>query len=481
VCGFVGIIAEEPVAPSLFVALSAIQHRGQDATGMATLNDDRLRLYKDVGKVADVFTAERLAELPGNAGIAHVRYPTSGEPIRNDAQPFMSRRPSLALAHNGNLTNMAELEAYLVTRGVHMVSGCDAEPIMLVLADELLKLKPTGHTTDDVAVAVTQTMQRLRGSYAVVTLLEVDGERTLVTFRDPHGIRPAVYGHSEQGAWAVASESVSLDVNDFTREAEVPPGGLVLLRPHQAPVIRPLIEAPRRHCIFEDIYFARPDSFMAGSRVYQRRWDFGERLATEWERKGLQADVVVAVPDTSRPAAQAMAEKLGLPHREGFIKNRYSGRSFIMPNQAAREATVRLKLNPIDEIFRGKRVIIVDDSIVRGTTMRRIVQHVRKLEPAEVHVAIFSPPVRFPCFYGIDMPLHEELIAHGSDEGPDLEARLARTFGADTVTFLSDEGLRAVAGEDLCGACFTGRYPIPVDPTERDDIVRDRRPQVAFP
>ncbi|MEO0601640.1 MAG: amidophosphoribosyltransferase, partial [Myxococcota bacterium] len=436
---------------------------------------------KDVGKVAEVFTPERLEELPGDAGIAHVRYPTSGEPIRNDAQPFMSRRPSLALAHNGNLTNMVELDRYLVTRGVHMVSGCDAEPIMLVLADELLKLKPTGHTTDDVAVAVTETMKRLRGSYAVVTLLEVDGVRTLVTFRDPNGIRPAVYGRDERGAWAVASESVSLDVNEFTREGEVPPGGMILLRPHQAPIIRPLLEAPRKHCIFEDIYFARPDSFMAGARVYQRRWDFGERLAKEWKAKNLEADVVVAVPDTSRPAAQAMAEHLGLPHREGFIKNRYSGRSFIMPNQAAREATVRLKLNPIDEIFRGRRVIIVDDSIVRGTTMRRIVQRVRKLEPAEIHVAIFSPPVKFPCFYGIDMPLHEELVAHGADNGTALEARLAQTFGADTVTFLSEEGLREVAGNEICAACFTGTYPIPVDDTERDDILRDRRPQVAFP
>lgn len=480
-CGFVGIIDEEPVAPSLFVALSAIQHRGQDATGMATLHDNRLRLYKDVGKVAEVFTEDRLAELPGSAGIAHVRYPTSGEPIRNDSQPFMSRRPSLALAHNGNLINLTELEEHLVSRGVHLVSGCDAEPIMLVLADELLKLKPVGHTSDDVAIAVRETMQRLRGSYAVVTLLEVDGQRTLVAFRDPHGIRPAVYGKNGRGAWAVASESVSLDVNDFVREAEVPPGGMVLFRPHRAPVVMPLLDAPRKHCVFEDIYFARPDSFMAGERVYQRRWNFGERLAEEWSAKGLTADVVVAVPDTSRPAAQAMAERLGLPCREGFIKNRYSGRSFIMPNQAMREATVRLKLNPIDEIFRGQRVIIVDDSIVRGTTMRRIVQHVRRLEPAEIHVAIFSPAVRFPCFYGIDMPLRTELVAHDSEPGATLEARLAKTFGADTVTFLSHEGLRAVAGSEICGACFTGQYPIPIDESERADIVRDRRPQVAYP
>jgi amidophosphoribosyltransferase len=217
---------------------------------------------------------------------------------------------------------------------------------------------------------------------------------------------------------------------------------------------------------------------MAGVRVQTHRWRLGEKLADEWRARGLQADVVVAVPDTSRPAAQAMAERLGVPHREGFIKNRYSGRTFIMPDQATREAAMRLKLNPIDEVFRGKRAVIVDDSIVRGTTMRRIVQMVRRNQPKELHVAIFSPPVRHPCFYGIDMPSERELVAARADrESPDrMEQRLASLFGADSVTFLSEAGLRDVSGSDICSACFTGRYPVVLDDAERGWIVRDRRP-----
>jgi amidophosphoribosyltransferase len=234
--------------------------------------------------------------------------------------------------------------------------------------------------------------------------------------------------------------------------------------------------ADPHHCIFEDIYFARPDSVLATGRVYSLRQRLGEALARRWQGKGLEADVVVAVPDTSRPAAQSMAEYLGLPCREGFIKNRYSGRTFIMPDQATREAAMRLKLNPIDEIFRGRRVVIVDDSIVRGTTMRRIVQLVRKFEPAALHVAIFSPPVRHPCFYGIDMPTREELVA--ADLGGDTDAvelALASRFGADSVTFVQAEALRAVAGDRLCAACFTGRYPVAVAAEEQGLIVQKRR------
>ena len=254
---------------------------------------------------------------------------------------------------------------------------------------------------------------------------------------------------------------------------------MLLLRPGGEPVVVEILHEAQRHCIFEDIYFARPDSVMAGSRVYARRWAFGERLAREWQARGLEADVVVAVPDTSRPAAQAMAERLGLPYREGFIKNRYSGRTFIMPDQATREAAMRLKINLIDEIFRDQRVVIVDDSIVRGTTMRRLVQMVRQHDPREIHVAIFSPAVRHPCFYGIDMPSQYELVAHGPEQGSALEARLAIAFGADTVAFLSEEGLLEVAGAEICAACFTGIYPIEVNEEERGDIVRDRRPHIV--
>lgn len=490
-CGFVGLVGVEPVAPALYLGLQAVQHRGQDAAGIGTYDRGHLQVYKDLGKVGAVFTDQVLATLKGTSGIGHVRYPTVGSSTRNDAQPFMTRRPSIVSAHNGNLVNLEAVYEHLASRGLRAMSACDSEPILLLLGDELLQQRFVGHTEDDLVVALRRTMERLRGSYSVAAVMEVDGRETLVVFRDPHGIRPAVYGRRGD-AWAVASESVSLDVLDFQVTADVPPGSVVLLRRGEEPVVRPVLPREARHCIFEDIYFARPDSVMQGTRVYTRRWQLGKRLADEWRAKGYGADVVVAVPDTSRPAAQAMAERLGVPHREGFIKNRYSGRTFIMPDQASREAAMRLKLNPIDEIFRGRRAVIVDDSIVRGTTMRRIVQMVRRHEPTEVHVAIFSPAVRHPCFYGIDMPSREELVAHraerevgaarqsdGTARATPLEARLAALFGADTVTFLSEQGLREVAGDRICAACFTGRYPVAVDESERRFIVGDRRPEVA--
>lgn len=476
-CGFIGLIGVEPVAPALYMGMQAIQHRGQDAAGIGTWDAGHLQIYKDTGTVASVFDQGAVDKLPGRSGIGHVRYPTVGASTRTDAQPFMTRRPTIVLAHNGNLTNLRELDDHLQSRGIRCQSTCDAEPILLVLGDELLRSKVAGLTTVDLVRALKATMERLRGSYSVVAVMEVDGIETLVAFRDPHGIRPAVYGRRGD-AWAAASESVSFDINDFDLVGEVPAGGLVLLREGREPEIHDVMQRTAHHCIFEDIYFARPDSVMAGVRVYQRRWSLGIRLADEWRNKGLEADVVVAVPDTSRPAAQAMAERLGIPYREGFIKNRYSGRTFIMPDQAAREAAMRLKLNPIREIFEGQRVVIVDDSIVRGTTMRRIVKRVRGLGPVAVHVAIFSPAVRHPCFYGIDMPTQDELVAHkaAAASPDDLEGHLADVLGADSVTFLSDEGLTTVAGDGICAACFTGDYPVPVDMLERGDIVRDRRP-----
>jgi amidophosphoribosyltransferase len=487
VCGFVGLVGVEPVAPALYLGIQAIQHRGQDAAGMGTWDHGRLALYKDVGRVEDVFDDEVVSTLSGGAGIAHVRYPTVGTSTRNDAQPFTMRRPSIVLAHNGNLVNLEELGRSLSARGLQPQSQCDAEPILLVLGDELLRIRTVGHTIDDLVQALRQTMEKLRGGYAVVAVMELDGKETLVAFRDPNGIRPAVYGRRGD-AWAIASESVSFDVLDFERVADVPAGSVIVLRRGEEPVIREVLKREPRHCIFEDIYFARPDSVMAGTRVYTRRWQLGQKLADEWKRKGLTADVVVPVPDTSRPAAHAMAERLGIPHREGFIKNRYSGRTFIMPDQRTREAAMRVKLNPIDEMFRGQRVLLVDDSIVRGTTMRRIVRMVRKLQPKEIHVAVFSPAVRNPCFYGIDMPSREELVAWrfqgdhddlrvaGDRSAAALEQSLADHFGADSVTFLSEEGLVAVAGSAICAACFTSRYPVEVRDDEQANILRDRRP-----
>ena len=478
-CGFIGVVGVPTVAPVLCLGLSAIQHRGQDAAGLGVVDRGHCRLHKDVGKVGEVFTSEVLDGLEGSIGVGHVRYPTAGaKNSRVDAQPFMTRRPPLVLAHNGQVTNMGELRRHLASRGLRVTSGSDSEALLLVLGDELLAQRMVGFTEDDVVQALGRTLQRVKGSYSAVAMLEMEGEQVLVAFRDAHGFRPAVYGERSDGAWVAASESVSLDVVDAEVRGHVPAGAVVFLRAGKPPVVRQVRPAEARHCIFEDIYFARPDSILETGRVYSSRQRMGEALAHRWRTKGHEADVVVAVPDTSRPAAQAMAEALGLPSREGFIKNRYSGRTFIMPDQASREAAMRLKLNPIDEIFRGRRVVIVDDSIVRGTTMRRIVQLVRRFEPRALHVAIFSPPVRHPCFYGIDMPTRAELVAADIDGELDaVECQLAERFGADSVTFLPVDDLRAVAGDRLCAACFTGCYPVPVPGDEQGFIVNERRPE----
>jgi amidophosphoribosyltransferase len=474
-CGIVGLIGNAPVAPGLVLGLQSIQHRGQDAAGMATLDGRRWHLTKNLGMVSTVLNAERIQEMSGTVGIAHVRYPTAGTiSTQQDAQPFQTRHPGIILAHNGNLTNVPELVESLLETGTHVLSGCDAEPLLLVFAEELQSIRQAGHTADDVALAVREVYRRVRGAYSVVAVLEVDGESTLVAFRDPHGIRPGCYGRRTDGAWIVASESVALDVLDFEKVDDLPAGEVLFFRANQEPVQRTVAPKTPRPCVFERIYFARPDSRMEDGRVNRSRWRMGRMLAREWAAKGLQADVVVAVPDTSRPAAMAMAEELGIPNREGFIKNRYSGRTFIMPNAASRKAALRLKLNPIREMFEGNRVLLVDDSIVRGTTMGRIVEMLRGLDPKEVHVAIFSPPVRHPCYYGIDMPTEEELVA-SHHPGSAVEVALAKKMGADSVSFLSIDGLKKVMGDDICAACFDGDYTVPISDEERAFITGERR------
>ena len=474
-CGFVGLIADQPVAGALLLALQTIQHRGQDAAGCGTWDDRRVHLVKGLGLINQAVPPTAQASLVGNAGISHVRYPTAGaHSTAEDAQPFRTRQPGILLAHNGNVTNMAELTRWLRDEGLVVLSQCDAEPILLTFSWALNRQRTIGHTADDVLAAVKEVHKRVRGGYSVTAVLEVDGQPTLVAFRDPHGIRPGVYGQRDDGAWMTASESVALDVMAIDKAGDFPTDAALLLRTGQDAVALPLAARPKRHCVFERVYFARPDSTMEDGRVNRQRWLMGRKLAEEWKARGLEADLVVAVPDTSRPAAQAMAEALGIPNREGFIKNRYSGRTFIMPDQRTREAALRLKLNPIREWFAGKRVLLVDDSIVRGSTMRRILSMVRDLGPTELHVAIFSPAVRHPCFYGIDMPSEDELLAARYDEDPHSE-EMAAALGADSLTFLSVEGLQDVSGPDACMACFNGDYIVPVSEAERADIRAERR------
>ena len=464
-CGFVGLIGLENAATGTAMALQALQHRGQDACGIGTVHEGRVHVFKDLGMVTQVFGMGTLASLPGTAAIGHVRYPTVGAGVRDDTQPFHTRRPGVLMAHNGNVTNVPQLESWLRRRGIRVQSQCDVEPIMLVFAEGL-----RGSGLEHVKDAVRDVFEQVRGAYTCVALCEIEGKDTLIAFRDPYGVRPGVYGSNALGAWAVASESVALDALGFETVGEIPPGSVMLLRPGEPARIEVLRTAQPHRCIFERIYFARPDSKMEDGRIFQVRWDLGRRLGEEWRAKGIEAEVVVPVPDTSRPAAQAMAETLGLPFREGFIKNRYSGRTFIMPDARMRQSALRLKLNPIPEILEGKRVILVDDSVVRGTTVKRLAELVRSVKPKEVHLAIFSPPVKNPCFYGIDMPSKDELVAARVPE-----ADWARTFGVDSVTFLSVGGLRATAVTPACMACFDGVYPIPVSADEVAAIVADRR------
>lgn len=473
-CGFVGMIGADAVASSVMLSLHALQHRGQDAAGLGTMDDGSFHLVKDLGMVSQAVAPA--VGFGGRGGIGHVRYPTSGSTsTREDAQPFLTRRPGILLAHNGNVTNVPELIRTLRAQGLHVLSQCDAEPILLVLAEALTAIRPSGHTADDVAAAVGEVFRTVRGAYSVVALLEVDGEDTLIAFRDPHAIRPGVYAQREDGAWIVASESVALDVlaagDAYNEVRHMPPGALLLLRAGRPEHRIDIAPARSHHCVFERIYFARPDSLMEEGRILSTRWALGRAVARRIEERGIEVDVVVAVPDTSRPAAMAIAEALGVQNREGFIKNRYSGRTFIMPDATARNAALRLKLNPISEIFRDQRVLLVDDSIVRGTTMQRIVRMVRRLKPAALHLAIFSPPVAHPCFYGIDIPSEAELAAARMDTDA-----LAAHLEADSLTYLDEAGLDAVFGPNICAACFTGRYPVEVTARERADIMADRRP-----
>lgn len=470
-CGFVGLIGTAPVAPPLLLGLQAIQHRGQDAAGIGVFSEGRIRVQKDLGMITQIFDQKALDALPGRLGIAHVRYPTTGNSsTAEDAQPFLSRRPGMLLAHNGNLVNKDQVNQALLEEGLHVLSECDAETILMVMAQAMTETRPSQHTLDDLKRAVTACFTRLRGAYTTALALELDGEEVLAAFRDPHGIRPGVYG-KKGDAWMVASESVALDVLGFKKVGDLPAGSLMIFREGREPIFAEIAPKQPRPCIFERIYFARPDSLMEDGRVNRSRWRLGRALAEQWLEKGLTADVVMAVPDTSRPAAMAIAETLKIPNREGFIKNRYSGRTFIMPDQSTRNAALRLKLNPIPEMFEDKRILLIDDSVVRGSTMRRIVEMIRDLSPREVHLGIFSPPVTHPCFYGIDMPSEDELIASKMSEDD-----MAAHFGADSVTYLSVDNMKRVSSDEVCSACFTGDYIVPIHASERQIINAQRRP-----
>ncbi len=465
-CGIVGIFSREPVNQLLYDGLQLLQHRGQDAAGIVTMDGSMFHMHKHLGMVRDVFRTRDMRNLIGNIGIAHVRYPTAGSAASPaEAQPFYVNSPfGIVLGHNGNLTNTESLQQDLFLDDLrHVNTGSDSEVLLNVLAHELQEAVH-GHriTPDDIFNAVTGVHRRCKGAYAVVAMIAGFG---LLAFRDPNGIRPLVIGHMQTGAgteWIVASESVAVEGLGYKILRDVAPGEAVLVTADGQLLSRPYAGATYfTPCLFEFVYFARPDSVMDGTSVYESRLRMGEFLADKVKREfgHFRIDVVVPIPDTSRPSALQLAFKLGLPYREGFIKNRYIGRTFIMPGQPERKKSVRQKLNAMPLEFKGKNVLLVDDSIVRGTTSREIIQMARDAGATAVYFASASPPVRFPNVYGIDMPTRRELLANDrSDE------EIAREIGADAVIYQDlDDLIAAVksvnpAIQRFDASCFDGCY-----------------------
>jgi len=440
-CGIAGIVSHQNVNQELYDALTVLQHRGQDAAGIVTCENGRLHLRKDNGLTRDVFTNEQMLKLKGNMGIAHVRYPTAGCSNSSEAQPFYVNSPfGVTLAHNGNLTNTAQLKKELFIEDQrHLNTDSDSEVLLNIFAHELQQIGKLQLNKDDIFNAVKGVHRRCKGAYAVVIMIPNFG---IVGFRDPNGIRPIVFGErkSEKGSdFMIASESVALDALGFNLIRDIEPGEAVFIersgKLHTQQCAKKVDHCP---CIFEYVYFARPDSIIDNISVYKARLRMGEKLAAkiikEWPDHDI--DVVIPIPDTSRTSALELANKLGVKFREGFIKNRYIGRTFIMPGQQMRKKSVRQKLNAIGLEFEGKNVLLVDDSIVRGTTSEQIIQMARDAGAKKVYFASAAPAVRYPNVYGIDMPAVNELIAHGR-----TEEEVGTAIGADKMIYQDLEDL----------------------------------------
>lgn len=464
-CGIVGIAGKSPVNQELYDALTMLQHRGQDAAGIVTAQEGRLFLRKDNGMVRDVFHTRHMLRLVGNFGIGHVRYPTAGSSSSAEAQPFYVNSPyGITLAHNGNLTNAQDISNDLFRTDLrHINTDSDSEVLLNVFAHELQELGKLQPSEEDVFAAVSAVHKRCRGAYAVVAMITGYG---LLGFRDPHGIRPIVYGerNSAQGKeYIIASESVAITSLGYTVVRDLAPGEAIFINNEGQLFSRQCAENPKyTPCIFEYVYFARPDSKMDNISVYKSRLRMGEKLAAkikrEWgEDHGI--DVVIPIPDTSRTAALELANNLNVKYREGFMKNRYIGRTFIMPGQSQRKKSVRQKLSPVELEFKGKNVLLVDDSIVRGTTCKEIIQMARDVGARKVFFASAAPAVRYPNVYGIDMPAKSELIAHGH-----TEQEVCDLIGADGLIYQDLDDLIASATEgnpkitEFDCSVFNGQY-----------------------
>jgi len=445
-CGVFGVVAPgRDVSRLAFYALHALQHRGQESAGIAVRDAGHVTVQRDLGLVSAVFDEPSLRGLTGDAAIGHVRYSTTGANKWDNAQPVAHTRGDdiVALGHNGNLTNTDALRAAVEGRGGALRASTDSEIIAALLADE----------PGSLLAAACAVMPRLVGAYSVVAM----SGRELVAFRDPRGVRPLVLGRLDDDGWCVASETCALDQIGARFEREVRPGEAVRVRADRVESRQAVASEGPKLCVFEHIYFARPDSVMDGQTVWEARSAMGARLARE---APADADLVVGLPDSGTPAAIGFATESGIPYAEAVVRNRYVGRSFIQPDQAMRQHGIRLKFNPLPSVIGGRRLVVVDDSIVRGNTTAKVVSMLRDAGAAEVHMRISSPPILWPCFYGIDMADRGELVAAERSV-----AEIAALTGATSLAYLSLDGLQRALGrpaDGYCRACFTGDYPIPI-------------------
>ncbi len=477
-CGIIGIWSNGDAIRDLYQGLLALQHRGQDASGVITF-DGKFHTKKGNGLVRDIFTHEEIQHLRGSIGIGHTRYPTIGGGGSEDAQPFQLNSPfGIIMAHNGNVANYRELKEELFENYHRLLnSDCDVEIILNIFAESLAHEKAKVLEPEHIYRAVQSVYEKAKGSYSVVAYIAGQG---LVAFRDPYGIKPLVYGVRKDGlfpSYAVASETVSLNIMNFSEIHDVEAGQAIFLDKHRRLHKRTLAHCPHSPCLFEWVYFARPDSFIDKVNVYKCRVNLGRSLAEVIRRRKLAPDVVVPVPDSARDAAIEIARRLNLKYSEALVKNRYIGRTFIMPADDKRKDSVRQKLNPIASEVRGKKVLLVDDSIVRGNTSRAIVQMLRECGAKKVFFASYSPPLRHPCVYGIDMQTKTEFVAQDADE-----KMVAKKIGADQVIYQSLADLKkAVQTENpkiksFCAACFDGIYPTGgITPELLNEIEQDRK------
>lgn len=460
-CGVIGLYGNNDAFPDLYRGMLAIQHRGQDSAGIITYSG-RFHTKKGNGLVSDIFDADNAQRLKGPIGIGHTRYPTIGGGRGEDAQPFFVNSPfGIIMAHNGNVVNYTELKKILFDQHHRILnSDNDVEAILNLFAQELAEQKTKDLSPEHIFKAVQGVFEKAKGSYSVVAYI---AEQGMVAFRDPFGIKPLVYGKNEKGplpTYAIASESVSLNIMNFSDIRNIQPGQVLFIDNHRKVHSQKITAKHHTPCLFEWVYFARPDSFIDDVNVYKCRLVLGRLLAERIKKMNLKIDVVVPVPDSARDAAIEIARKLHLNYREALVKNRYIGRTFIMPSDKNRRRSIKQKLNPIPSEFKEKNVLLVDDSIVRGNTSRSIIEMVRECGAKKVIFASYSPPLRFPCVYGIDMQTHSEFIAAQADA--DL---VAKKIGADKVIYQTLEDLEKAVHQGnrkltkFCGACFSGDYP----------------------